>query len=202
MAFFDFDSRLQKLLIFAALCSITTLPCGCNDDDYPYVCDDPGPEYHEPYPDFTEDIDGDEAVPDVPDDVDDPGEPDTDEEDVLEDAEDVDEEDDAATDVEDAPDDADEDLTAQGVRSHHGFVRGEILPASSGAEGIRLRFVTPDLPVARSFFTWFTSSGTLVPDGNKAVWYPEGTPGVHAVQAVARCDDVICLEVFRIRVPG
>ena len=215
MAFFDFDSKLQKLLIFGALCAITALPCGCRYEDYPTTCDDPGPDLYDPYWDSTEDLDGDEAVPDIPEDADEPDpdkedildvtedadEPDPDEDDALEDAEDVVEED-VATDEEDATDEGDDAVASKTGPDSHGFVRGEIIASATRHGGIRLLFVTPTLQEARTSFGWSTSSGAIEPDGATAVWYPENEAGVHAVQAVARCDGIICLEVYRIRVPG
>jgi len=215
MAFFDFDSKLQKLLILGALASMTALPCGCREEDHPTMYDDFVDSYHDPYLDPIEDVASEEASADLPEDAEEPdleGEDaldvtgdadgsDPDEDDALEDAEDVDGED-VAADEEDVPVGSDGDVAALVSGGNHGFVRGKILATAAGREGIQLRLLTPALPRSHVSFSWSSSSGKVIADGDRALWYLADMPGVHAVQAVAQCDGMICLEVYRIRVPG
>lgn len=174
MAFFDFDQKVQALLIAGAMASMTGCGCGMQAVD-------PAPDTFDMY----EVVDPAPDVIDSPTDVPDAVDPAPDVIDMTPDPEDEDVDEDAEEDAEDAVEAA----------LPHSFIRTRIRHEDVSG-GVRL-----GVEVSRAqepTFAWAASAGELVADGATATWKPPSEAGVHAVQVTVRSGDALSIETYKI----
>ena len=180
MAFFEFDRKVQAMLIAGAMASMTG--CGCGSQAV-----DPAPDiFHEavdPAPDVIDmPTDVPDAVDPAPDVIDMTPDP---EEDVDEDVE------------EDVGEDADEDAAEDSVEAAlpHSFIKTRIRHEEV-ADGLRLTVLHRS--VVSPSYAWKASAGALDTDGAIALWQPPSGPGVHAVQVTVRSGEALSIETFKL----
>jgi len=178
MAFFDFDKKVQAVLIVGALATMNA--CGCGSEavdpapDIFYDAVDPAPDVI----DMTGDVpDGVDPAPDVIDMT-----PDPEDEDVEGDVD------------EDTDEDAAEDSVEAALP--HSFIRTRIHHETATDGGVRLKVLVGSSGTPTC--TWTASAGALETSGATALWHPPSDPGVHAVQVTVRTAAALSIETFKL----
>jgi hypothetical protein len=186
MAFFDFDKKVQTLLIAGSLVSMTACGCGSNAvDPVPDVIDavDPAPDMID-LSDPAGDVPDEDAFPEVVDPA-----PDV-----------IDPPDDTGEDVEDDSEDTIEaSLDGFSPKRFHGFLKTTLRHATGKDGAVSLRVLAHEAPSPPAF-AWSASSGALEARGDTALWRPPAEPGVHAVQVTVRAGDRLSIETFKLTV--
>jgi hypothetical protein len=176
MAFFDFDRRIQTLLIAGAIATVGGCSCGSQAVDPAidiFEAVDPAVDIID-MTDTDEDIPGEEIFPDAVDPA----------PDVIDMTEDDPDEDD------DPPDDA-----VEASLSPHGFIRTTLSYTPDADGGIHL-FVRAG--ASSPEITWIASAGTLEADGDSAFWRLPRKAGIHAVQVTVRSGERLGIETLKI----
>jgi hypothetical protein len=194
MAFFDFDKKIQTLLIAGALASIALAPgCGGQNVVDPAADTLDMPEIDDPilHDDTADPI---VDIPEIDDPIlhDDTADPIVDIPDAVDPAPDA-----LDGPDEDAPEDADEEDAIE-ASLPHGFLKTRRGSTTLGDGRIKL-MVSVRGGGSRSI-EWAASSGHLEVHGDDAIWTPPSRSGVHSVQATVRSGDLIGIETFKMKV--
>ncbi|MBW2262333.1 MAG: hypothetical protein JRG91_10205 [Deltaproteobacteria bacterium] len=175
MAFFDFDQKVQALIIAGAMASMTA--CGGQN------AVDPAPDIFEvvdPAPDV---IDMSDPISDIPEVEEVPDEP-------LDEPLDVEDESDDAEDEDDAAEDSVE------AALPHSFIKTRIQHEAAGDGGVRLKVLVRAASAPE--YAWAASAGVLEASGDTALWHPPAEQGVHAVQVTVRSAGALSIETFKL----